>query len=339
MSWVFQDPLWLAALLALGGVAGLRYRRRIPVLVVPHAAQWRRTTRGRRWPWAVLGGYLGTALLLVALARPQAREALAREKQPGYDIMLAVDLSTSMYAEDFNRDGAIMNRLQAIKPILEAFINQRPNDRIGIVAFAGQAHTFAPLTFDHDWLRRQAGRLSIGLIDDGTALGDAIGVGLARLRQGQRNPDQPKRLGAFLVLLTDGASNRGALDPRQAAELAKEEGVVVFTIGAGAEGRVATPVFDYKGRRIGTEMHESEIDTLLLRDIAEKTGGYFFRTTNTQTVQAAFAGIDQATRGEFQAPPYEITHELYPWFLMPALLALAIALLVSWQDERRLEAA
>lgn len=339
MTWAFQSPIWLVALLALGGVAVLRYRRRIPVVVVPHAARWRRASRGPRWPWAAFCAYAGAALLLLALARPQARETRVREKQPGYDIMLAVDLSTSMYAEDFNRDGAIMNRLQAIKPILEAFINQRPNDRIGIVAFSGQAHTFAPLTFDHDWLRRQAGRLSIGLIEDGTALGDAIGVGLARLRQGQRNLDRPTRLGAFLVLLTDGASNRGSLDPRQAAKLAKEEGVVVFTIGAGAEGRVATPVFDYKGRRIGTEMHESEIDSLVLRDIAETTGGYFFRATNTQTVQEAFAGIDQATRTEFQAPPYEVTHELYAWFLAPALLAFAITLAVTLGEERRLEPA
>jgi Ca-activated chloride channel family protein len=335
MRWVFQDPLWLVALLALGAVAALRYWRRIPVFVVPHAARWQRATLGRRLPWAALAAYGGVALLIVALARPQAQEAKAREKQPGYDIMLAVDLSTSMYAEDFNRDGAIMNRLQAIKPILEAFINQRPNDRIGIVAFSGQAHTFAPLTFDHDWLRRQAGRLSIGLIEDGTAIGDAIGVGLARLRQGQRNLDHPKRLGAFLVLLTDGASNRGSLDPRLAAELAKEEGVVVFTIGAGAQGRVAMPVFDYKGRRIGTEMHESEIDNLLLRDIAEKTGGYFFRARDTQTVQEAFEGIDQATRVEFEAPPYEVTHELYPWFLAPALLALTLALAAALHEERR----
>lgn len=325
MTWAWQNPWWFAALAGLAAVAVLRYRRRISVLLIPHAAQWQRSTVVRQAPWTVLGAYAGAALLILALARPQWQEARRQERQPGYDLILAVDLSTSMYAEDFNRDGAIMNRLQAIKPILEAFINQRPNDRIGLVTFAGQAHTFAPLTFDHDWLRRQAGRLSIGLIEDGTAIGDAIGVGLARLRQGRRNLDQPKRLGAFLVLLTDGASNRGALDPRQAADLAQEEGVVVFTIGAGAEGRVAMPVFDHQGRRIGTEMHESEIDNLLLRDVAEKTGGRFFRATDTRTVQEAFEGIDQATRVEFEAPPQQVTHELFPWFLTPAVLGLGLA--------------
>lgn len=325
MSLAWQAPAWLAALAGLALVAAWRYGRRLSVLFVPHAAQWQRATVVRQTPWAALGAYGGAGLLILALARPQLHEARRQDRQPGYDLMLAVDLSTSMYAEDFNRDGAIMNRLQAIKPILEAFINQRPNDRIGLVTFAGQAHTFAPLTFDHEWLRRQAGRLSIGLIEDGTAIGDALGVGLARLRQGRRNLDQPKRLGAFLVLLTDGASNRGALDPRQAADLAKEEGVVVFTIGAGAEGRVAMPVFDHLGRRIGTETHESEIDSLLLRDVAEKTGGRFFRATDTRTVQEAFEGIDQATRVEFEAPPHEVTHELFPWLLAPAVLGLALA--------------
>ena len=327
MKWTFQSPSWLLFLALLGLVAVLRYWRRVPVFVVPHAARWKRTEGAKYLPWPPILTYLGLALAILGLARPQMIEQKEDERQPGYDVMLAVDLSTSMYAEDFNRDGVTMNRLQAIKPIIEAFINQRPRDRIGMVLFSGNAHTFSPLTFDHDWLRKQAGRLSIGLIEDGTAIGNAIGVGLDRLRQGHRNLDRPQRLGSFMVLLTDGANNRGALDPREVAEIARDEGIVIFTIGAGAEGRVATPVFDYKGRRIGTEMHESEVDNLLLRDIAETTGGYFFRAMDTKTVQEAFEGIDQATKAEIKVPPLQVTHELYLWFLGPSAVCLALAFL------------
>ncbi|WP_438481178.1 VWA domain-containing protein [Oleiharenicola lentus] len=323
-TWTFQNPWWLFGCVVLIGVGIARYWRRLPVLVIPSAMEWNRTTGLRRTGWLTWAVYSGLALMFGALARPQFIEHKKEEKKPGYDIMLAIDLSTSMYAEDFQRDGAVVNRLQAIKPVIEAFINQRPDDRIGIVLFASRAHTFAPLTFDHDWLRKQTGRISIGLIEDGTAIGDAIGVGLSRLKQGRKNKDSPARLGAFLVVLTDGASNRGALEPRQAAELAAEEGVTIFTVGAGAEGRVPMPVFDYTGKRTGTEMRESEVDTLLLRDIADKTGGYFFRATDSDAIQAAFAGINAATKVEFDAPPLEIVHDLFAWFLTPAVFLIGL---------------
>ncbi len=335
LRWTFDDPLWLLGLLALAVVALLRYWRRVPVFVVPHAMEWRRTTFAVRPAWPLWCAYVGLALIFLAMARPQILELRERDKQPGYDIILAIDLSTSMYAEDFNRNGVTMNRLLAIKPVIEAFINQRPHDRIGVVAFAGRAHTFAPLTFDHDWLRRQTSRLSIGLIEDGTAIGDAIGVSLARLRQGQRNAVGEPRVGAFIVVLTDGASNRGSLDPRMSAELAKDEGVVIFTIGAGAEGQVPMPVYDYAGNRVGTEMRTSEVDNLVLRDIADATGGYFFRATDTTAVNQAFVGIDQATKVEFSAPPLQITHELFAWLAGASALCLAGAVLgtAAWAQK------
>ncbi len=324
-TWTFQDPRWLYTLGALVVIAVMRHWRRVPVFVVPHAMEWSRVLSAPHRRWLAAAVYAGLALLIVALARPQLLEKKQADKQPGYDIMLAIDLSTSMYSEDFSRNGVTMNRLQAIKPIVEAFINQRPNDRLGIVAFAGRAYTFAPLTFDHDWLRKQTGRLAIGLVEDGTAIGDAIGVSLSRLKQGQRSKET-KRLGAFIVVLTDGASNRGALDPRQAAGLAAEENVAIYTIGAGAEGKVPMPVFDYQGKRTGTDMIASEIDALVLRDIAEKTGGLFFRATDSKAIQAAFAGIDRATKVEFDPPPFQITHELFPWLAAPAILFLGLAL-------------
>ena len=235
MSWSLRDPWWLLALAALALVLIARRWRRAPVFVVPYAAEWQPVAPRPPANWPVLAGTLGILLLIVALARPQWVEHRAPERKPGYDIVLALDLSTSMYAEDFTAEGHVLSRLQTLKPIIEAFINRRPDDRIALVAFAGKAYTFAPLTLDHDWLRKQTARLAVGAVEDGTAIGDALGVALTRVEQGARNKEA-KRAGSFVVLLTDGGSNRGALDPRQMAELAAERGVVVHTIAAGVDG-------------------------------------------------------------------------------------------------------
>jgi Ca-activated chloride channel family protein len=322
--WHFQDPWWLAALAALVLVAVARRWRRTAVFVVPYAAEWQTTPPPARAPWPAVAAGAGLALLAVALARPQWVEHRAPDRQPGYDIILALDLSTSMYAEDLQTDGRTLSRLQTLKPIIEAFINRRPNDRIGLVVFAGRAYTFSPLTLDHDWLRKQTARLAIGAIEDGTAIGDAIGVALARLDQGARNKEA-KRVGAFAVLLTDGGSNRGLLDPRQIAELAADKGVVIHTIAAGVDGMVAVPVFDSAGKRIGTELEQSDLDGLLMRDIAEITGGLYFRATDAKAISTSFAEIDRAERVDFASAPVLVTKELSGWFIAAALPLLALA--------------
>jgi len=329
----FHDPLWLLLLALLPAAWLLRRRRRVHAVVVPDAHAWHAPRATARLAAPVVLAYLGLALLVVALARPQVHRPLGDDARAGYDLVLAIDLSTSMYAEDFQRGGVTTNRLQAIKPIIAAFIGQRPNDRIGIVVFAGRAYTFAPLTFDHEWLRRQSARLSIGIVEDGTAVGDAIGVALSRLREGRQDGGDARREGQFVVLLTDGSSNKGSLDPRMAAQLAAEEGVPIYTIGAGAEGLVPTPVFDWAGKRIGTEMKASEIDSLVLRDIAETTGGLFFSATDPNAVREAFARIDAAQKIDFDAPPPVVSHDLFqlPAGAGSALLALA-ALLTHFRD-------
>ena len=163
----------------------------------------------------------------------------------GFDIVLAIDLSGSMLSEDYENDGERINRLRAIKPVIQAFIEQRPSDRIGVVLFSSKAYTLSPLTTDHVWLGRQIERIRIGLITDGTAIGDALGVALTRLDQSKREQDG-RRKGAFIVLLTDGANNMGALTPVQSAQLAKARGVPIYTIGAGKDGLVPYPNFDDK---------------------------------------------------------------------------------------------
>ncbi len=323
-TWILAHPGWLAGLGLLGVAALLRRRQRVRVAVVPHAAAWRGEGRAIRAWRPEAAAYAGLALLVVALARPQWVGETAPERQPGHDLVLAIDLSTSMHAEDFGRDGRTLNRLQAVKPIIEAFVNRRPHDRIGVVAFAGRAYTFAPLTLDHAWLRRQTARLSIGAVEDGTAIGDALGVALARLAQGERHREA-SRLGRFVILLTDGASNRGALDPRATAALAAERGVPIFAIGAGGEGLVPMPVFDHRGQRTGTELRRAEIDDLLLRDLAEATGGLYFRATDADAIEAAFGAIDAATRREFTVPAQRTVHDTFGWLAGVGGLLLGLA--------------
>lgn len=334
---VLHDPWWLLALLVLPLVLWLRGRRPVPVLLVPFAAAWHRPslTSLSRWPTVLAA--VGLALLTLALARPQRVEDKREVRTQGYDLVLAIDLSGSMLAEDYERSGEPVNRLQAIKPVIQAFINDRTSDRIGIVVFAGRAYTLAPLTFDHDWLSRQIERLKIGLIEDGTAIGDGLGVALTRLEQAKRESGG-KRQGAFVILLTDGANNRGALTPPQAADLAAARGIPVYTIGAGRDGIVPYPVIDDQGRRIGTRRMVSDLDESALREIAARTHGHYFRADDSRTIKSAFAAIDQAQKIEFQAKSYLVTTELFPWFAVPGLAALLVAALLARPAWRREEA-
>lgn len=320
----FHDPIWLLALAALPLVVWLRGRRRVPVLLVPYAAAWHRPSLTAPSRWPVILAFIGLTLLVVALARPQRVEDKREVRSEGYDLMLAIDLSTSMRAEDFERGGERLNRLQAIKPVIQAFIERRTNDRIGVVLFSGRAYTMAPLTFDHDWLARQLERMRIGMIEDGTAIGDGLGVALTRLEQAKRDR-AGRRIGAFIVLMTDGANNRGALSPEQAAELAKARGVPVYTIGAGKEGYVPVPILDDQGRRLTTRRMLSDLDEPTLRRIAEMTGGKFFRASDTDTIESAFKAIDRAQKIEFQAKSYLVTTELFWWLAVPGAAALVLA--------------
>src|SRR3954470_8626034 len=331
----FKDPLWLLALLALPMVAWVRGRRRVPVLLVPFAAAWHRPSLAAPSRWPVGVAFLGLTLLVAALARPQRVEDKREVRSEGYDIMLAIDLSTSMRAEDFEKDGDRLNRLQAIKPVIQAFIDRRSTDRIGIVLFAGRAYTMAPLTFDHDWLARQLERVKIGMIEDGTAIGDGLGVALTRLEQAKRIAGN-KRIGAFVVLLTDGANNRGSLQPAQAADLAKARGIPVYTIGAGKDGYVPVPVYNNTGRRIGQRQMLSDLDEGQLREIADTTGGKFFRAYDNDTIEGAFKAIDRTQKIEFQAKSYLVTTERFWWLAVPGLSFLilgAIGARPFWRRE------
>ncbi len=330
----FAEPVWLLALLLLPALVWLRGRRRVPVLLVPFAAAWHRASLAALSRWPVGLAVAGLALLTVALARPQQVQDKREVRSQGYDIMLCIDLSGSMLSEDYERGGEPINRLQAIKPVIQAFIERRPADRIGVVLFSGRAYTMAPLTFDHDWLANQLERIKIGLIEDGTAIGDGLGVALTRLEQAKRESGG-KRQGAFIVLLTDGVNNRGTLSPTQAAELAKSRGIPVYTIGAGKDGIVRFPVFDDKGRKLGYRRMVSDLDEGALREIAEITGGHFYRAAETSTIESAFKSIDRTQKIEFQAKSYLITTELFYWLAAPGLAAVLLAAFLARPPVRK----
>jgi Ca-activated chloride channel family protein len=332
---ILKDPIWLLALLALPLVVWLRSRRSVPVLLVPFAGAWHRPSLAAPSRWPVALSVLGLALLVGALARPQRVEDKREVRSEGYDIMLAIDLSGSMLSEDYERGGERINRLQAIKPVIQAFIDKRTNDRIGVVLFSGRAYTMAPLTFDHDWLSKQIERLKIGIIEDGTAIGDGLGISLTRLEQAKRE-NGGKRQGAFVVLLTDGVNNRGALSPEQATELAKARNIPVYTIGAGKDGYVPYPVgTDRAGRKVYRTV-VSDLDEGALRVISDATGGKFFRAADVDTAERAFHEIDRAKKIEFQAKSFLVTTELFWWFAAPGLTGLALGALLArpaWRKE------
>ena len=332
-NYTLHDPWWLLALLALPLVLWVRGRRGAPVLVVPFAAAWHKPSLIPTSRWPTLLAVSGLVLLVVGLARPQRVEDKREVKQQGFDLMLAIDLSGSMLSEDYERNGERINRLQAIKPVIQAFINQRTNDRIGLVVFAGRAYTLAPLTFDHDWLGRQIERLKIGLIEDGTAIGDGLGIAITRLDQAGREEGN-KRKGAFIVLLTDGANNRGVLTPEQATEIAKSRGLPIYTMGAGQDGLVPVPVFDDNGNKIGYRREPSDLDEDALRRIAEATGGQFFRVADSGTIEKAFAAIDRAQKIEFQAKSYLLTTELFEWAAVPGAIMLFAGALLALPPQR-----
>ncbi len=325
----FRDPWWLLALLVIPAVLVWRHRRGATVYVVPFAAAWHRPGLGRKSGWVVGLGCGGLVLLTFALARPQQRQEQWLSRADGYDIMLAIDLSSSMLTEDYQRDSVRINRLEAIRPIIQAFIERRPADRIGVVLFAGKVYTLSPLTFDHGWLSRQVERIRAGMIEDGTALGDGVVVALRRLAQPAREVGG-KRLGALVVLLTDGVHNAGLFTPQEARAMAEQRGVPVFTISAGRRGLVPVPYLNAAGEK-KYRREQSEIDEDALWLMALATGGKFFRGPDRRTLVEAFNAISHLRPITFERRRLVRTEEWFPWLAVPGVGALVVA---AWLARR-----
>lgn len=332
-NFVLANPYWLFSLLIIPIIIWMRGRRSVIAIAMPFAGAWQRSSFASNSKIVIFPLYFGVVLLAVSLARPQIVETEHQSKSNGYDIMIAVDLSTSMYFEDYkDSNNNWVNRLQAVKPILTKFINERKQDRIGLVAFAGRAYTVAPLTFDHEWLAKQTDRLSIGLIEDGTAIGDAIAVAVSRLKEGAKE-QAGKREGAFIALLTDGENTAGIMEPLDAAELSRDENIRVFTVAAGRNGYARIPRFNNKGQKVGYRRERSSIDTRSLQQISALTDGLFFRAEEKDTIEKAFEIIDESNKVEFEVNQFSITTELFPYTANAAALFLIIGALLSRRNK------
>ena len=257
------------------------------------------------------------ALLVVALARPQDVEQNVRTNTEGIDIMLAIDVSGSMLARDFKPD-----RITAAKEVAGSFIADRYGDRIGLVAFAGEAFTQSPLTTDQSTLQTLLARIRSGLIEDGTAIGNGLATAINRLRESEAKSK-------VIILLTDGVNNRGEIAPLTAAEIAKAQGIRVYTIGVGTEGMAPYPAIDMFGN-ITFVNQKVEIDEKTLTAISDMTGGKYFRATDKAKLKAIYDEINQLEKSKVEVTEHVSYHELYLARVLAALgLLLAEFLLAN----------
>ncbi len=271
-----------------------------------------------RWlPYALRT--LAVGAIIVALARPQSQLSRQEMKVEGIDIVLTMDISGSMLAEDFRP-----NRLEAAKKVAADFIEGRKNDRMSLVVFAGQAFTQVPLTVDHRVLLSQLEHVKSGVVDDGTALGDGLATAINRLKDSEAKSK-------VIILLTDGVNNMGSVDPQSAAEIAALYGIRLYTIGVGTRGTAPFPRYRDQFGKIHYVNVEVEIDEQLLQNMAASTNdGQYFRATNKKALQDIFSQIDEMEKSKIDVTQYSQTRdEVAPWLWL-ALIAVALELLLRW---------
>ena len=313
LLWLLIVPLLLVALYVYRELTGRR-----PHLRVSTSAPW---LQGGFSPLGVIRHLpmaLRTAalcLIIVALARPRSSTEVEKRDSEGIDIVLAMDVSTSMLARDFTPD-----RLSAAKDIAIEFIAQRPSDRMGIVVFAGESYTQCPLTTDRATLINLMKEVQTDLIEDGTAIGNGLATAVARML----DSDAPSRV---VILLTDGVNNSGDMAPQMAADIAKTYGVRVYTIGVGANGLAPYPVMT----PWGVEMQKIpvEIDEELLKEISETTGGRYFRATDNTKLAEIYSEINKMEKARTSVDSFPVYKELFGRFGVAALICLLLELLVG----------
>jgi len=330
IRFLYPSFLWLLALLPL--LALLRGRRG-PVAAVQFssadiARQVARETRSRAGKWLAPLKLLALAFLIVGLARPQFGRSSSTVEASGVDMILALDCSGSMESLDFKLNNQPASRIEIVKSVVSKFIDGRPNDRIGLIGFAGAPYLVSPLTLDHDWLQQNLERVQIGTVEDGTAIGSALATSVNRLR------DQPGK-SKIIVLLTDGQNNMGEIMPETAAQTAKAMGVKVYTIGAGVRGEAPVPVTDAFGNK-RLAMAKVDVDEATLKKIAAETGGKFFRATDTQSLKNIYGEIDRMEKTTHQLKRFEHQGELFAWAVLPALALLGAGIGLEHTRFRRL---
>lgn len=313
MSWANPEWLWLLVLIPvlIGVTLWRHFKKSQPKLTFSQLPSGK-ITRG----WRTYGIWLAPllkwgaiALAILALARPQLKNTTVERHAEGIDIVLVLDISTSMRAEDLKP-----NRFQAARKVAISFINNRRSDRIGLVAFAGNSYTVVPPTLDYDLLKKLLMEVKMGVIKDGTAIGMGIATAVNRLKNS-------KAKSKVIVLYTDGQNNAGKIDPVTAADLASSFGIKIYTIGVGTHGTapypVHSPIFGTRYQQV-----EVNIDEEMLTQIAQMTGGQYFRATDNEALQEIYDHINDLETTKIEEIIYTETKDVYLRFLLPALLLL-----------------
>lgn len=317
----FANPIFLYGLLLLPVMIAfytLRQRRQDPDIQVSSLQSFKDYSVPIRLILRhILFGLkiVGLGLLIIALARPQSVDSWSETTTEGIDISLCIDISGSMRAMDFNP-----NRLEAAKDVASEFINGRPEDRFAIVAFSGESFTVCPLTSDRAVAVKQLTDLKFGMIEDGTAIGMGLATSVNRLKESEA-------VSKVVILLTDGVNNRGTIGPVTAADIATEYGIRVYTVGVGTQGMAPYPQQTPFGTR--TVQMPVEIDEGVLQEIAEKTGGKYFRATDNQKLAFIYEEIDKLEKTILDTQDYSKREEEYFFFLLAGLILILIDLLLS----------
>jgi len=316
----FASPWFFLLLLLIPLIVWYRRRRHRPPAMASSAlfpaAEVPASAALRLRPMVPALKYLVLVLMIVALARPQWGTERTEVLTEGINIVMALDLSESMAALDFKKKGRVVNRLEAVKGVVQEFVAGRSGDRIGMVVFGTHAYTQLPLTRDYNTMVSMLDRLKIGAAGKRTAIGDAIGISLKRLADIESKSN-------IIILLTDGQSNAGELSPVTAGEIAREKHVKIYTIGVGSRGKapflVNDPIFGqrYVYQRVS-------IDEETLQTIAENTGGRYFRAENLEGLQEIYDTIDKLEKTEVKVDIFADYSEIYPWLLVPAVIFLLV---------------
>ncbi len=326
----FKNPLFFLLLLVLVPYIVwyvMRFKQSLPSLKVPDTTKYVKVPKTFRLYLMHLPFLLRIiliSLVVCILARPQSRHSWSNTDVEGIDIMLAVDVSTSMLAQDFKP-----NRVEALKEIAQRFIEKRPNDNMGLTMFAGEAYTQCPLTTDHTVLMNLYNSVDCnmamrGVIDDGTAIGDGIMNAILRLKESQAKSK-------VIILLTDGVNNSGNISPQTAAEIAKKYGIRIYTIGIGRNGMAPYPL-----PTGGTAMLPVEIDEQTMTKISTETGGQYFRAQKNAELDAVYQDIDKMERTKFNVKQFSRRGELYQPFALAAMAVLLLEILLRTVVLKRL---
>lgn len=321
MFFEYPTLLWLLVIPALMLVhyVYIELSGRRPHLRVPDVKFWKAGGRSvlgviRHLPFLLRT--IALVMIIIAIARPRSSTKMDKIDTEGIDIVLAMDVSTSMLARDFTPD-----RISAAKDIAIEFISQRPSDRMGIVVFAGESYTQCPLTTDRATLINLMKEIETGLIEDGTAIGNGLATAVARMQ----NSDAKSRV---VILLTDGVNNSGEITPQTAADIAKTYGIRVYTIGVGANGTAPYPVMTPWG--VQMQNVEVEIDENLLKNIAETTGGRYFRATDNTKLSEIYSEINKMEKARTTIDSFPIYKELFTGFALIALACLLLEVLIGF---------